>query len=500
MIAVGVAAALLPHLQSERRSCDFDGLSSERRRAVEAHAMTLYRAAVMDTPGDPFAGGPAALAVESDGGHRGPRRRDRRPRARTPDPGRSIRRRGGRRPARRPAAARPGRHPRALPADPGDRRAGHAAARLAGRVRAARGVPGWPTTRTPRPSPAEFLTALAQAGTTTALVFGSHFASAMDIFFAAAERSGLRITAGQVLSDRILPRRPAHHPGRSRWPRARKLIERWHGDGRLRYAVTPRFSLSASEAMLDVCAELLGPSRTSGSPRTSTRTPSRSPGWSSCSPAPSTTSTATTTTGWSPRGASSPTTCTPATSSWSCWPRPGRGSRTARPATPPWAAGCSRCAGTSSTASRVALGSDVGGGTGLLDVQGGAAGLLHAAAARAGRAAAHAGASALSVHPGRRPGARAGREGRGPAGRQGVRRALAAPGGRQHPGRRAAARLRRTRRPGQDLRAGDPGRRRPRSGSAATGFADLRRLPVCDARCETEGRPAISASRTGRGS
>ena len=28
--------------------------------------MTLYRAAVMDVPGDPFAVGPAALAVESD--------------------------------------------------------------------------------------------------------------------------------------------------------------------------------------------------------------------------------------------------------------------------------------------------------------------------------------------------------------------------------------------------------------------------------------------------
>src|SRR5690606_7078177 len=32
---------------------------------------------------------------------------------------------------------------------------------------------------------------------------------------------------------------------------------RWHGRGRLRYAVTPRFSLSTTEAMLDVCGELL---------------------------------------------------------------------------------------------------------------------------------------------------------------------------------------------------------------------------------------------------
>ena len=50
----------------------------------------------------------------------------------------------------------------------------------------------------------ELMTCLVGAGTTTALVFGSHFATAVDALFAAAERTGLRITAGQVLSDRIL--------------------------------------------------------------------------------------------------------------------------------------------------------------------------------------------------------------------------------------------------------------------------------------------------------
>ena len=51
----------------------------------------------------------------------------------------------------------------------------------------------------------EFLSGLTSAGTTTALVFGSHFAEAMESFFGAADRSGLRITAGLVLSDRVLP-------------------------------------------------------------------------------------------------------------------------------------------------------------------------------------------------------------------------------------------------------------------------------------------------------
>ena len=103
----------------------------------------------------------------------------------------------------------------------------------------------------------EFLHGLVSAGTTSALVFGSHFATAVDALFVAAARSGLRITAGQVLSDRALP------PGLLTTPEqgladGLALIDRWHGRGNVRYAVTPRFSLSTSEQMLDVCAELLG--------------------------------------------------------------------------------------------------------------------------------------------------------------------------------------------------------------------------------------------------
>ena len=45
----------------------------------------------------------------------------------------------------------------------------------------------------------------ASAGTTTSLVFGSHFAAAVDALFAEAERYGLRVTSGLVVSDRILP-------------------------------------------------------------------------------------------------------------------------------------------------------------------------------------------------------------------------------------------------------------------------------------------------------
>ncbi len=102
----------------------------------------------------------------------------------------------------------------------------------------------------------EFLHGLVSSGTTTALVFGSHFAVAMDALFEAAARSGLRITAGQVLSDRVLPSALLTDPDRA-MTEGRALIDRWHGQGSLRYAVTPRFSLSASEPLLEVCEELM---------------------------------------------------------------------------------------------------------------------------------------------------------------------------------------------------------------------------------------------------
>ena len=99
----------------------------------------------------------------------------------------------------------------------------------------------------------DFVTGLVDAGTTTALVFGSHYAGAVDAMFEAADVWGLRVTTGLVTSDRILPEPLLTTPDRA-YQESRELADRWHGKGRLRYAVTPRFSLSASEAILESCA------------------------------------------------------------------------------------------------------------------------------------------------------------------------------------------------------------------------------------------------------
>ena len=105
---------------------------------------------------------------------------------------------------------------------------------------------------------AEFVHGLVSAGTTTALVFGSHFASAVDALFTEVTRVGLRVTSGLVVSDRILRDELLSTPTRA-YDEGLALARRWHRPSptsRTRYAVTPRFSLSSTDEMLDACAGL----------------------------------------------------------------------------------------------------------------------------------------------------------------------------------------------------------------------------------------------------
>lgn len=102
----------------------------------------------------------------------------------------------------------------------------------------------------------EFLTGLISSGTTSAMVFGSHFASAVDILFERAQHLGLRMTAGLVTSDCTLPE-PLLTTIDQSLAEAQQLIDRWHGTDRLRYAVTPRFSLSAGPDLLAAHGELV---------------------------------------------------------------------------------------------------------------------------------------------------------------------------------------------------------------------------------------------------
>jgi len=100
-----------------------------------------------------------------------------------------------------------------------------------------------------------FLDELARNGTTTALVFGTVHRASADAFFTAAARRNLRMAAGQVMMDRGCPEHLRDTPEGARRD-VRELAERWDGNGRLHYAITPRFALTSSEAQLRVAGEL----------------------------------------------------------------------------------------------------------------------------------------------------------------------------------------------------------------------------------------------------
>lgn len=102
----------------------------------------------------------------------------------------------------------------------------------------------------------DFVASLVAAGTTSALVFGSHFPGAVDLLFREAQRVGVRVTSGLVVSDRFLRTDLLTTPEHA-VEAALRLARTWHGTGRARYAVTPRFALSCSDDMLASCAAVL---------------------------------------------------------------------------------------------------------------------------------------------------------------------------------------------------------------------------------------------------
>ena len=101
-----------------------------------------------------------------------------------------------------------------------------------------------------------FVRDLIASGATTALVFGAHFSDAVAELFEAASAANLRMVSGMVLSDRLL-RPELHQTPSAAYCQSKELIAKYHRQNRLLYAVTPRFALSASEAMLEVCQTLM---------------------------------------------------------------------------------------------------------------------------------------------------------------------------------------------------------------------------------------------------
>jgi guanine deaminase len=100
-----------------------------------------------------------------------------------------------------------------------------------------------------------FLDELLRNGTTTAQVLCTVHKSAVEIFFRAAAARGLRMIAGKTLMDRHCPQ--ALRDSAAEGERdMRELIQTWHGQDRLHYAITPRFAATSSVEQLQSAGRL----------------------------------------------------------------------------------------------------------------------------------------------------------------------------------------------------------------------------------------------------
>lgn len=104
-----------------------------------------------------------------------------------------------------------------------------------------------------------FFRELARHGTTQAVLFAAIYEESCHECFLAAEASGLRIILGKVMMDRgsYGSLEPEKIPAIS-LAESRRLLNRWHNtaQGRLEYAISPRFAVTCTTELMRGAADL----------------------------------------------------------------------------------------------------------------------------------------------------------------------------------------------------------------------------------------------------
>ncbi|MEO3358276.1 guanine deaminase [Acinetobacter haemolyticus] len=100
-----------------------------------------------------------------------------------------------------------------------------------------------------------FVQELLKNGTTTALVFCTVHPESVNALFEAAEQYQMRLIAGKVMMDRHAPEALCD-TAESTYDDSKALIEKWHGQGRALYAITPRFAPTSTPEQLEKAGQL----------------------------------------------------------------------------------------------------------------------------------------------------------------------------------------------------------------------------------------------------
>ncbi|MGR3468442.1 MAG: guanine deaminase [Shimia sp.] len=86
-------------------------------------------------------------------------------------------------------------------------------------------------------------------GTTSVCSYCTIHPTSVDALFEAAETRGMAVTGGKTCMDRNAPD-DLRDTARAAYDDSKALLARWHGDGRARYAITPRFSPTSTPEQL----------------------------------------------------------------------------------------------------------------------------------------------------------------------------------------------------------------------------------------------------------
>ncbi|MEL7396589.1 MAG: guanine deaminase [Pseudomonadota bacterium] len=92
-------------------------------------------------------------------------------------------------------------------------------------------------------------------GTTTVSSFCTIHSESVSAFFAAADRRGMRVVGGKTCMDRNAPQ-SLRDTAQSAYDDSKALIETWHGQRRLSYAITPRFAPTSTPDQLEALGAL----------------------------------------------------------------------------------------------------------------------------------------------------------------------------------------------------------------------------------------------------
>lgn len=100
-----------------------------------------------------------------------------------------------------------------------------------------------------------FLDQLTAHGTTTAVAFCSSHKTSAEALFSAAHDRDMAMVAGKVMMDRNAPD-AVLDTAQQGFDDTKALIRDWHGKGRQRYAITPRFAITSTPEQLAMTGQL----------------------------------------------------------------------------------------------------------------------------------------------------------------------------------------------------------------------------------------------------